>query len=382
MTSTGQARALNLIIKIGASLPLTGGFSSFGQDDLIAYQYAIDQINSQGGLYVSSLGGSAKLQLVYYDDTSNPTTVTNNIQRLVMVDNVTALLGGWSTPLIVAAARQAQTYQVPFVGVGSTDPVYDRQNYTYTFLAFGNLTIQSVPLEFLAGLPANQRPQKVAIWAENTVLGAMSAQDWKDNAQKYGFQVVYSNTYEPGTKDYSTIILATKQAGAEVVLAIPSPPDAVTMAVQMKDLNYKPALLQLQRGAETSYFASTGGAAANGVVVGQDWAPSMNTPGNKELVQFYVNKTKSLPGTNFGEAYVCMQILSAAIRNAGSLNRNAIRQALSTGQFQTVEGLKFFPAGFGHANRGVWLMAQWQNGTLQVVWPSAYASAPPLYPRP
>jgi len=154
------------------------------------------------------------------------------------------------------------------------------------------------------------------------------------------------------------------------------------MAVQMRDLNYKPALLQLQRGAETSYFASTAGAAANGVVVGQDWAPSMNTTGNKELVQFYVNKTKSLPGTNFGEAYVCMQILAAAILKAGSLNRNAIRQALSTGQFQTVEGLKFFPRGFGHANRGVWMMAQWQNGTLQVVWPSANASAQPLYPRP
>jgi branched-chain amino acid transport system substrate-binding protein len=381
-TQVSQTKTLSLVIKIGASLPLTGGYSSTGQDDLIAYQHGIDQINAQGGIYLSALGGSAKLQLVYYDDTSNPATVTSNMQRLVTVDNVDALLGGWSTPLIVAGARVAQSSKVPFVAVGSTDPVYDRQNYTYTFLPFGNLTVQSVPLEFAAGLPASQRPQKVAIWAENSVLGAESADDWKANIQKYGFQLVYSNTYEPGTKDYSTIILATKQAGAEVVLAIPSPPDGVTMVLQMKDLNFKPALLQLQRAADTSYFANTAGAAANGVVVGQDWAPSMNTPGNKELVQFYVNKTGRLPGTNFGEAYVCIQVLAAAIQKAGSLDKNAIRQALSTGQFETVEGVKSFPSGFGHANRGVWMVEQWQNGTLQVVWPSAYASAPAMYPRP
>lgn len=382
MTSAAQTKTLSVVVKIGASLPLTGSFSSFGQDDLLAYQHYIDQINAQGGIYLSSLGGYAKVQLVSYDDTSNPTTVTGNIQRLVMVDNVTALLGGWSTPLIVAGARAAQSAQTPFVAVGSTDPVYDQANYTYTFLPFGNLTIQSVPMEFLAGLPAGQKPSKIAIWAENTVLGAESSQDWKVNADKYGLQVVYSNTYEPGTKDYSSIILATKQAGAEAVFAIPSPPDAVTIALQMKDLNYKPALLMLQRGSETSYFAKTAGDAANGVVVGQDWAPSMNTPGNKELVQYYVNKTGSVPGTNFGEAYACMQILAAAIQKAGSLNKNAIRQALATGQYPTVEGLKFFPKGFGHGNRSVWMMAQWQNGALQVVWPNDYASARAIYPRP
>ena len=379
--TASQTKKLDMTIKIGASLPLTGGSSSFGQDNLIAYQYGISQINSQGGIYLSSLNGYAPVQLVYYDDTSNPTTTTNNVQRLVSEDKVVALLSGWTTPLDVATARVAQSAQIPYVGVGSADPIYDG-NYTWTFMNYGNLTMQSVPLEFLASLPASQRPSGVAIWAETSPLGAQSAADWKLNAAKLGFQVVYQNTYQPGEKDYSSIILATKQAGAQIVFGIPIPPDAVTMVVQMNDLNYHPALISLQRGAETSYFPSTAAAAANGVVFAVDWAPSMTTKGNAEIVKFYQNKTGHLPGSNFGQAYATLQILAAAIQNAGSLDKNALQKALATGRFDTVEGLKFFPKGFGHANRSTWMVEQWQNGVLQVIWPSEQASAKPIYPRP
>jgi branched-chain amino acid transport system substrate-binding protein len=382
ISATGQLGNLPPVI-IGASLPLTGSFSSFGQADLLAYQYAINQINSQGGIYLSSLGGYAKVQFVYYDDTSNPTTVTSNVQRLITVDNAVALLGGWSTPLIVAEARVAQTAQTAFVGVGSVDPVYDQGNYTWAFIAYPDVTIQSVPiLQYLSSLPSSQRPQKMAAWVENSVLGAQSVADWKLQAQKYGFQIVYSTTYESGTKDYSSIILATKQSGAEVVFAVPTPPDGVTMVHQMRDLNYRPALIALPRAAEVDYFGSAGGSAANGVVCAEDWATTLNTTGNKQLVQYFVNKTGHLPAPDFGQAYTAVQILLAAIQKAGSTDKNAIRQALATGVFDTVMGTKSFPKGFGHVSVSVWMIFQWQNGTVQVVWPAAYATAPFIYPRP
>jgi ABC-type branched-subunit amino acid transport system substrate-binding protein len=100
------------------------------------------------------------------------------------------------------------------------------------------------------------------------------------------------------------------------------------------------------------------------------------------LVQYYVNKTKHLPGSNFGQAYATFQILAAAIQKAGTLDNKALQQALATGRFDTVLGLKFFPKGFGHANRSTWMAEQWQNGVLQVIWPTDQASAKPIYPRP
>jgi branched-chain amino acid transport system substrate-binding protein len=380
--TASQTTQLGFTIKIGASLPLTGGSASFGQDNLIAYQRFQDQINAQGGIFLSSLNGYAKVQLVYYDDTSDPTVTTSNIQRLVSQDKVVALLGGWTTPLITAAARVAQSAQIPFVGVGSADPVFDTGNYTWSFINYGNLTMQSVPMEYLASLPASQRPSKVAIWADTTSLGVLSTADWKLNAAKLGFQVVYTASYQTGEKDFSSIILATKQAGAEIVFSIPVPTDAVTMVTQMNDLKYSPALISLQRGAETSYFASTAGTLSNGVVFAVDWAPTMTTTGSKEFVQFYQNKTGHLPGSNPGQAYATFQILAGAIQKAGTLDNKALQQALATGRFDTVLGVKFFPKGFGHANRSTWMVEQWQNGVLQVIWPSDQASAKPIYPRP
>src|SRR6266581_2611316 len=56
-------------IKIGFSMPLTGGLASNGKAILTAYQMWEEDVNAKGGL----LGRPIKL--VYYDDQSNPTLV-------------------------------------------------------------------------------------------------------------------------------------------------------------------------------------------------------------------------------------------------------------------------------------------------------------------
>src|ERR1700716_1007596 len=53
-------------IKIGFSMPLTGGLASNGKAILAAYQMWEEDINAKGGL----LGRPVKL--VYYDDQRNP----------------------------------------------------------------------------------------------------------------------------------------------------------------------------------------------------------------------------------------------------------------------------------------------------------------------
>lgn len=364
-------------ITIGASVPLTGAFSSFGTEELWAYQYAINQTNKAGGIHLSSCNCNATVKFVYYNDASNPDTTTSNTQRLISTDNATAILGSWASPLVFAGARVAQAVKVPFVSPGSADSVYDTGNYTYVFLPFLNITGNFAPtIQYIQSLPASQRPTKLALWVEDSSLGHDSAAAWSQVAQKAGINVVYQTTYETGLKDFSSIILATKASGANFVATIPTPPDAITMITQMKTLSYTPTVIDMPRGADQSAFAHAAGVSlSNGVIDAYCWDPYINTPGNAALVQAYTTShPTALPPDAIGPAYTAAEVLMNAIARAGSTNGNAIRQALSTTHLETPEGLIIFPLGYGHSTF-LPLVLQWQNLKPQVVWPSQYATA-------
>ena len=84
-------------IKVGFSMALTGGVAQNGKQLLIALQLWRDDVNAKGGL----LG--RPVELVYYDDQSNPTNVPGIYTKLITVDKVDLLLGPYATNMAAAA---------------------------------------------------------------------------------------------------------------------------------------------------------------------------------------------------------------------------------------------------------------------------------------
>jgi hypothetical protein len=78
-------------IKIGFSIPLTGGLASNGKAILATYQMWQDDINAKGGL----LG--RKVELVYYDDQSNPTLVPGIYSKLLDIDKIDLVVASYGT---------------------------------------------------------------------------------------------------------------------------------------------------------------------------------------------------------------------------------------------------------------------------------------------
>jgi len=81
-------------IKIGFSMPLTGGLASNGKAILAAYQMWEEDINAKGGL----LGRPVKL--IYYDDQSNPSLVPAIYAKLF-----TSTRSIWSSPATAPTCR-------------------------------------------------------------------------------------------------------------------------------------------------------------------------------------------------------------------------------------------------------------------------------------
>ncbi len=72
-------------IKIGMSMPQTGSLGAGGKAELVAIRMWIDDVNAKGGL----LG--RKVELVVYDDQTNPALTPGIYTKLLDVDKVDLL---------------------------------------------------------------------------------------------------------------------------------------------------------------------------------------------------------------------------------------------------------------------------------------------------
>src|SRR5262249_50596514 len=93
----GAAAQSGTPIKIGFGMAMTGGLAANGKSALLAQRIWEEEVNAKGGL----LGRPVKL--VYYDDQSNPSTVPNIYTKLLDVDKVDLIIGGYATAQVAPA---------------------------------------------------------------------------------------------------------------------------------------------------------------------------------------------------------------------------------------------------------------------------------------
>src|SRR5260370_27212598 len=84
-------------LKIGFGISVTGTIAGNGKAALISMQIWAEDVNAKGGL----LG--RKVELVYYDDQTNPSTVPSIYNKLLDVDKVDLLVSGYGTNVIAPA---------------------------------------------------------------------------------------------------------------------------------------------------------------------------------------------------------------------------------------------------------------------------------------
>ena len=110
----GPARAADPI-KVGFSMALTGSVAQNGKQLIIALELWRDDVNANGGL----LG--RPVELVYYDDQSNPTNVPGIYTKLITVDKVDLLLGPYATNMAAAAMPVIMQHNMATISILAID---------------------------------------------------------------------------------------------------------------------------------------------------------------------------------------------------------------------------------------------------------------------
>lgn len=369
-------------IEIGASIPLTGKFGSLGSQVKVGYEYAIADINADGGVYVAEYGKKIPLRLTAYDDESDPTKAVSNLEKVYSEQDVVAYLGGAASGMHAATTAIAEKNKVPYLGVSFAWWNIHQRGYKYLFSPFPKSPDQA--RDVFAALTdlvsADQKPTKIAVFQEKTDWGNEEGGLFKSMAGPAGYEIVYYAEYAPGTTDYSTLILEAQAAGADMLLGMPTTPDGIAIVKQVAELGWKPKFIMLNRAPDASTWGESTGDAGNGVSLFAGWHYGENYEGVAELNAKHETDFGRPSDILVGPAYACVQILADAIERAGTLDRDAVRDAIADTDMMTVMGPVTFNAdGTGNV---VNPMVQWQSGKMELVWPLDQATADFLFPIP
>ena len=363
-------------IKLGAVIALTGAMASGGKDIRAGYEIAIKHINDAGGIFVKEYNKKLPLELIILDDESDAVKTTARLDKLYSVDNVVSYLGGFSSDLNVVGMSTAEKNKVPWIGVTVASETPFKRGFKYIFVPFSLASDQATTFfDLLDSIPKDQRPTKIGHMELQVDWGKECGDYIRQLAKKRGYSIVADLKYAPPTKDFSSIILDLKSAGADVVFSVPTPPQSIVIVKQMKELNYAPKVTLFIRGPDLSTYWDAMGMDANYIVSDGNWHESMPYPGNDRVVKDYMAKNPDVKtiGIPVGCAYSAVQILAKAIEMAGSLDREKIRSTIGKVEMTTVRGpIKFRENGSAIIKYG---FRQWMNGKNVQIWPKEVAIA-------
>jgi branched-chain amino acid transport system substrate-binding protein len=359
-------------IKIGASMSVTGTYAKPGSYQKEGYDICIDELNAKGGL----LG--RKVELVIYDDQSQPATAVKLYEKLITEDKVDAVMGPYSSAVSEAVANVTEKYKKVMVApLAATTSIF-KKGRKYIFMV---ITPAENYLDGLIDMAAKRGLKTVAIINEDTLFPKASAAGTAEAAKKRGMQVVLQEAYPKGNTDFSALLVKIKAANPDVIAAGTYFDDAVAITRQMKELNVNPKMFGLTVGGDLPEFYDLLKQNAEYVYGSTQWDESLPYPGQKEFLAAYTKKFKHEPSYHAAAGYAGCLIYGEAVKRAGTLDADKVREQLLKMEIKTAFGdYKVEPDGFQVAHKMV--MLQWQDGKRVVVWPDDLASGKLRYPTP
>lgn len=258
--SSTQPQTAAATYKVGVILPLSGDAAAYGEIFRNVDQIAVDEINAAGG------ANGKKLELVIEDGKCNGQDGTNAIQKLVNVDKVQVVQGGFCSSESLAAAPIAEANKVALLSPGSSSPKLT--NISHFF--FRDYPSDASQGQVLAQVSYNKEGFKnVAFLQEQQDYALGIYQAFSDEFQKLGGKVV-KEEYPKDATDFRTQLVKLKAQNPDALfLDTQTPAPAAHILKQLKDLNWKPRLLLSDQNAGDTQLLTDNKAALEGALVAE-----------------------------------------------------------------------------------------------------------------
>jgi branched-chain amino acid transport system substrate-binding protein len=376
----GVLRAQPAAVRLGILQPVTGALAQDGEYGRLGAEIAINEINAAGG--VRALGG-ARIQMVFGDARSNPEGGTQEVERMHS-EGVAAIVGGFASPIALAASQAASRYDIPYVvDVGVSDQIVQRGlRNTFRFgPGFGTVTSAAldnlVKLNDAAGKPA----RTVVVVHEDGLFGAGMARLMQAQLPPRGFEILETIAHPTPSRDMSNVALRIRQLNPDLVIPSSYYGEFVLLARTMHQQRIRPkGVYAVLNGAASNFrFVREFPTESNLVMDCNHWADPRKPKTAEVRRQAEQGGRFWLYNTPLN--YSCVRLVVDAIERAGSADRNRVIEALAASTFAD-HIMPYGPTRFvnGQNQGAAPVNTQIQSGDIKLIFPAEFADARPIYP--
>jgi branched-chain amino acid transport system substrate-binding protein len=369
-------------VKLGILQPVTGALAQDGEYGRLGAELAVNEINAAGGL--RALGG-ARIEIVFGDARSNPEGGVAEVEKM-QAEGVVAVVGGFASPICLAASQAASRYDLPYVvDVGVSDQIVSR-GLANTFRfgpGFGVVTRTAldnlVALNDAAGKPA----RSVVIVHEDGLFGSGMARLLNAELPQRGFQVLETIAHPTPARDMNNVALRIRALRPDLVIPSSYYAEFVLLSRTMQQQRIRPkGIYCVLNGAASNFrFVREFPDAANLVMDCNHWADPRK-PRTAELRR-QVEAQNRFWLYNTPLNYSAVMLVADALERAGRADRAALVTALAAtdGAFAR-HIMPYGPTRFvnGQNQAAAPVNTQVQGGDIKVIFPRDFADAQPVFP--
>jgi branched-chain amino acid transport system substrate-binding protein len=322
LLAAGLAQAQDIKLGFNGDLSASPSAQS-GKAGVIGIQAAIADINAAGGV----LG--RKLTLVIRDDQSQPPKSIQNMSDLIDNENVAAVFGPTNSGNALAwkhIPNQKKVISMGMIGSGTAithamSP--GAENYMFR--------VSMVDREQVAGLVAYAKKSgttKIGLMGETTGYGQGGLKDLEEIAKLHGLTPLATEKFGVGDTDMTSQLNKMKAAGVDTILVWAQGTPTGQLVRSMEKINYFPMMLSSWAADNITFFDAAGRTLASKPIFMRTMV-NPTTPAQQKLYDRTVAQLAAPSAFPFViHGYDAVQLVAAAMRQAGSTEGPKVREAL------------------------------------------------------
>lgn len=370
------------IIKIGAIYPLTGSVASLGINCQRGAMFAVDEINSEGGI----LG--KKVVIEYGDSTGDPKIGMSEAERLITQKDVCALFGCYQSAVTNVVSQVAQKYKVPMITAISTADTITSKGYDYFFrLSPTNMMYLRDMVQIIIDYNEKYGTNMIraAVMAENTLNGQETAKWAKYWGEQMGLEMIDEIMYSHNAADLTSEVLTLKSDDPDIVFIDPYISDAILLIKTMHEQQFKPKIIVSKAsGVIDPDFLPAVGEQGYGISTCVEWSEDFGK--GTDISKAFEERFGVAMNGHSAEVYTAVWVLKTAIEQAGgpdtvkiqsNLDKMKIQEEFPDGPiiilpYNTIEFNNIEMGGNMHTNQNTNArvsIAQILDGKYKTIWP-------------
>ena len=373
--------AAEKVLKLGASVCLTGRLAKEGNYVKDGYTLWMEEVNKKGGIKVGN--DRYKVEIIFYDDKSDPQTGAKLTEKLITEDKVKFILGPYGSGITLATSAIGEKYKVLTVACqANAVNIYER-GFKYIISILPPATYYLRPLVDLSQKLNPQAKTAAVIWADDA-FPEYCGKGARDYVVEKGLKVVYEGKYPKDVKDVSSILLEAKSKNPDILLGGTYFNDGLLITKQMKEANFDVKMLGLSVGPQLPAFVENLKQDAEYVMGCEWWTPYapwkddfFGTSAN--YAEMMKKRFGYMPSYHPTSASVAGYVLQLAIEKAGTLDVDKVTETLRNMKVMTVWG----PMAWNKAGQNIEIHSaavQVLKEKMEVVYPFEGKTANAVYP--